>query len=239
LALIVFALKPLLEWAVIKELHHLTSAYRHPETPGSLFLSLEGIEGSGKTTQIKAIESFLTSQGYRVLSLREPGGTAFGEKLREAILNSSSPLHPLAECHLFMASRAQLLKEKILPFLLVPKSVVILDRYIDSTLAYQGRARKLGYETVLTLHKNEPLCLVPHRTFYLDIDLETSMKRQDARGNKKDYFEAENQEFYTNLLDGYREVADLFPKRIYKIDAKVTPEEVSALILKDLKGFLP
>ena len=221
-----------------KELNHLTSAYRNPETPGSFFLSLEGIEGSGKSTQIKAIENYLSTAGYRVLSLREPGGTAFGEKLREAVLGSSTPLHPLAECHLFLASRAQLLKEKILPFLLVPKSVVILDRYIDSTLAYQGKARKLGFETILTLHKNDPLCLVPHRTFYLDIDLETSMKRQDVRGNKKDYFEAENQEFYTKLLDGYREVAELFSKRIMKIDAKTTPEKVTDMILKDLKGFL-
>lgn len=221
-----------------KDFKHLTSAYRNPETPGSFFLSLEGIEGSGKTTQTKTIEKYLDTTGYRVLSLREPGGTTFGEKLREAILQSGTPLHPLAECHLFLASRAQLLKEKILPFLLVPKSVVILDRYIDSTLAYQGRARKLGFETILNLHKNEPLCLVPHRTFYLDIDLETSMKRQDVRGNKKDYFEAENQEFYTNLLEGYREVAELFPKRILKIDARTTPEKISDIILSDLKGFL-
>ena len=97
-------------------------------TPESFFISLEGIEGSGKTTQIKHIEKLLIDKGYRVLTLREPGGTEFGEKLREAILKSSTPLHPLAECHLFLASRAQLLKEKILPFLLVPKSVIILDR---------------------------------------------------------------------------------------------------------------
>ncbi len=223
---------------VKNQLLPLTSHYRTPETPGSIFLSLEGIEGSGKSTQIKELEKFLQSSGLRVLSLREPGGTAFGEKLREAILGSSTPLHPLAECHLFLASRAQLLKEKILPFLLVPQSVVILDRYIDSTLAYQGRARRLGFETVLNLHKNEPLNLVPHRTYYLDIDLETSMKRQDARGNKKDYFEAENNEFYTHLLEGYRESADLFPQRILKIDGKQNQSQITEMILKDVKGFL-
>ena len=144
------------------------SLYRNPETPGSFFLSLEGIEGSGKSTQIQEIEKFVQSKGLRVLTLREPGGTLFGEKLREAILNSDTPLHPLAECHLFLASRAQLLKEKILPFLLRPGSVVILDRYIDSTLAYQGKARRLGYETVLTLHQHEPLNLLPHRTYFLE-----------------------------------------------------------------------
>lgn len=215
------------------------SLYRHPETPGSLFLSIEGIEGSGKSTQIKEIETAVQKKGLRVLTLREPGGTVFGEKLREAILKSETPLHPLAECHLFLASRAQLLKEKILPFLLQPGSVVILDRYIDSTLAYQGKARKLGYETVLTLHQHDPLNLLPHRTYFLDISLETSMERQRARGNEKDYFESQKAEFYQNLMDGYRELSGLFSERILKIDAEKSPAEVTSEILKDLSGILP
>ncbi len=220
-------------------LDHLKSFYRHPETPGSFFLSLEGIEGSGKSTQIKALEHFLIQKGFRVLSLREPGGTVFGEKLREAILASQVSLDPLAECHLFLASRAQLLKEKILPFLLIPKSVVILDRYLDSTLAYQGKARRIGYEGVLTLHRFDPLCLIPHRTYFLDIDLETSMKRQTERGQAKDYFESQKQEFYQNLIDGYREIATLFPERILTIDAMGTANEVTSLMLKDLEELLP
>lgn len=213
--------------------------YRNPETPGSLFLSLEGIEGSGKSTQIKEIESFVKTKGMRVITLREPGGTVFGEKLREAILHSQTALHPLAECHLFLASRAQLLNEKILPFLLEPGSVVILDRYIDSTLAYQGKARGLGYETILTLHQHDPLNLLPHRTYFLDIGLETSMDRQNTRGNKKDYFESQKQEFYQNLLEGYREVAGMFPQRILKIDAEKTPVEVTKAIISDLEKILP
>ena len=218
--------------------NQLKSLYRNPETPGSFFLSLEGIEGSGKSTQIKEIEIFLQKKGLRVLTLREPGGTLFGEKLREAILQSGTPLHPLAECHLFMASRAQLLKEKILPFLLAPGSVVILDRYIDSTLAYQGKARRLGYETILTLHQHDPLNLLPHRTYFLDISLETSMARQKARGQEKDYFEQEKNEFYQNLIDGYRELSDIFPERILKIDASNTPAEVTKKIITDLEGFI-
>ncbi len=214
------------------------SLYRNPETPGSFFLSLEGIEGSGKSTQIQEIEKFVKMKGLRVVTLREPGGTAFGEKLREAILKSETPLHPLAECHLFLASRAQLLKEKILPFLLRPGSVVILDRYIDSTLAYQGKARRLGYETVLTLHQHDPLNLLPHRTYFLDISLETSMERQKARGNEKDYFEAQKQEFYQNLVDGYRELSVIFPERILKINAERTLSEVTKEIISDLEGFI-
>lgn len=217
---------------------HLKTFYRTPVTPESFFLSLEGIEGSGKSTQIKHIEKILANKGFRVLTLREPGGTVFGEKLREAILGSTTPLHPLAECHLFLASRAQLLKEKILPFLLEPKSVVILDRYIDSTLAYQGKARKLGLETVLELHRHDPLNLLPHRTYFLDISLETSHERQLKRGNAKDYFESEKTEFYNNLIDGYREMAQVFPERILKIDASVAPEEVSKVIAQDLETLL-
>ncbi len=220
-------------------LDSIKSLYRNPVTPGSLFLSIEGIEGSGKSTQIKEIEKTVQEKGLRVLTLREPGGTTFGEKLREAILNSETPLHPLAECHLFLASRAQLLKEKILPFLLQPGSVVILDRYIDSTLAYQGKARRLGYQTVLTLHQFDPLNLLPHRTYFLDIELETSFERQKIRGNVKDYFESQKQEFYQNLIDGYRELSELFPERILKLNAQKSIQEVTNLIKNDLETLLP
>lgn len=219
-------------------IEHLKSFYRTPVTPESFFLSLEGIEGSGKSTQIKHIEKILLDKGFRVLTLREPGGTVFGEKLREAILQSTTPLHPLAECHLFLASRAQLLKEKILPFLLLPKSVVILDRYIDSTMAYQGKARHLGFETVLELHRHDPLNLLPHRTYFLDITLETSLERQQKRGQEKDYFESEKTEFYSQLIDGYHQMAKTFPERILTIDASQTPEQVSSVIAADLNQVL-
>lgn len=213
--------------------------FRPPVTPDSLFLSLEGIEGSGKTTQIKEIQKFVEAKGMRCLLLREPGGTQFGEKLREAILGSSVPLHPLAECHLFLASRAQLLHEKILPFLIEkPKSVVILDRYLDSTLAYQGRARRLGLDTVLTLHQHHPLCLVPHRTYFLDISLETSLERQKKRGQAKDYFESQAAEFHMNLIDGYREVAKVFSDRVRTVNAELSEKEVTDTILKDLQEFV-
>ena len=120
----------------------------------------------------------------------------------------------------------------------MPGSVVILDRYIDSTLAYQGKARRLGYETVLTLHQHDPLNLLPHRTYFLDISLETSMARQSARGQAKDYFESQRMEFYQNLNDGYREIAGLFSDRILTIDAERKPADVTADIIQDLKGFL-
>lgn len=222
----------------MKTIDQLISGFTHPDAQQGLFLSLEGIEGSGKSTQINFIKSFFEQKGYQVLCLREPGGTAFGEKLREAILASQTPLHPLVEAHLFVSSRAQLLHERILPFLNQPKSVVILDRYIDSSLAYQGRARGLGYETILSLHSQKPLNILPHRTYFLDISLETSMTRQEQRGQVKDYFESEKKDFYQSLVKGYQEVASLFNKRIKTIDGTLEPQKVSKIIKEDLEGLL-
>jgi dTMP kinase len=204
----------------------------------SLFISMEGIEGSGKSTQIKSIAKFLEDNGYQVLTLREPGGTKFGEGLRSAILGSEHSLHPLAEAYLFAASRAQLLNEKILPFLKSTKSAVILDRYLDSSIAYQGMARGLGAETIIDIHRYSPLNIAPNMTFYLKIDLETSMKRQDARGNSKDYFEKESKDFYKDLISGYDLCAQLFPKRVRVIDAKKSVAEVADLLLAELKRSL-
>jgi dTMP kinase len=223
----------------VRDLSQLKTFFHPPQTPGSYFISLEGIEGSGKSTQIQFLQDYFKARGLRVLCLREPGGTLFGEKLREAILHSQTPLHPLAECYLFLASRAQLLNEKILPFLERPGSVVILDRYIDSTLVYQGKARGLGLETVLELHRLSPLCLMPHRTYFLDIDLATSHERQQLRAQKKDYFESQENPFYQSLIQGYREVAGLFPERIKRLDATVNAPQVSQLIQEDLAGLLP
>ncbi|MBD66075.1 MAG: dTMP kinase [Halobacteriovoraceae bacterium] len=210
---------------------HFTSAPTHSS---SLFLSFEGIEGSGKSTQIELVEQYFKDKNYQVLKLREPGGTSFGEKLREAILHSETPLSSLAEAHLFAASRAQLLKEKILPALAQENTIVIVDRYIDSSMAYQGVARGLGSEVIAEIHRHSPLNYMPQMTFYLYIDLETSHQRQQARGNTKDYFEKENHSFYQHLIEGYDHCASVFPTRIKKIDATQSVEQVNQAILKEL-----
>ncbi len=133
----------------------------------SYLISFEGIEGSGKSSQIQAFTDYLESQGMTVSHFREPGGTDFGEKLRSAILDSKTSINKLAEAHLFASSRAQLLSEKVIPLLDKPNQIVILDRFIDSSIAYQGHARDLGVEIVLDIHKYYPLNLTPHKTFYL------------------------------------------------------------------------
>jgi len=144
--------------------------------PSSFLLVFEGIEGSGKTTQIQFTREFLESIGYTVTNLREPGGTQFGEKLRSAILESQTQIHPLAEAHLFASARAQILFEKVLPLLAQEKNVVILDRYFYSSIAYQGFARKLGADKIEQIHSVEPLSLRAKKCFYLKIDLATSHK---------------------------------------------------------------
>lgn len=214
----------------------LLNSFRSPRFVGSYFLSFEGIEGSGKSTQIVHLKNYLEEKGHRVLVLREPGGTSFGEKLRQNILETKADIHPLAEAHLFASSRAQLLSEIILKELSTPKTIIICDRYIDSSLVYQGHARGLGVAQVLSIHDSFPLNIVPHLTFYLRIDAAISEKRQKIRNAPKDYFEARGIEFYRKLVVGYDLVAELFPQRVLTLNAEkefgIIAEEIKLATLK-------
>lgn len=208
----------------------LLNNFRAPAFPGSYFLSFEGIEGAGKSTQITRLKTYLEQKNLRVLVLREPGGTPFGEKMRQAILETKTEITPLAEAHLFASSRAQLLSEVILKELAEPNTVIICDRYIDSSLVYQGHARGLGFAEVLNIHNAFPLNIVPHLTFYLRINVDMSERRQKIRNAPKDYFEARGIEFYKKLVVGYDTVAEYFPNRIVKLDADSSVDEVSSRI---------
>lgn len=216
----------------------LLNNFRAPAFPGSYFLSFEGIEGAGKSTQITRLKSYLESKGFRVLVLREPGGTPFGEKMRQAILETKTEITPLAEAHLFASSRAQLLSEVILKELAEPNTIIICDRYIDSSLAYQGHARGLGVAEVLNIHNVFPLNIVPHLTFYLRISVETSEKRQKMRNAPKDYFESKGIEFYKKLVVGYDTMAELFPHRIVKMDADISLDEMTEKILSTINTLI-
>lgn len=210
----------------------LLNSFRSPAFPGSFFLSFEGIEGAGKSTQIIRLKTYLEEKNFRVLVLREPGGTPFGEKMRQAILETKTEITPLAEAHLFASSRAQLLSEVILKELAVPNTIIICDRYLDSSLVYQGHSRGLGVAEVLNIHNVFPLNLVPHLTFYLRINVETSEKRQKMRNAPKDYFESKGVDFYKKLVVGYDLVAELFPHRIMKLDAEVTLDQMTMTIFQ-------
>ena len=159
------------------------------------FVSVEGIEGCGKSTQLNLIENHLKDfKDYKTHLFREPGGTVFGEELRKAMLGSQTKVSPLSEAHLFASSRCQLLTEKVLPLLNTEKNIVLYDRYLHSTIAYQGFGSDLGHKTIYNIHSMYPLNIIPHITFYLEIDIETSLERQELRNNKKDYFESQKRE---------------------------------------------
>ena len=207
---------------------------RFTTSNSGIFISLEGIEGSGKSTQIKFLKEYFEQQGRKVSIYREPGGTKFGENLRKTILESTEKLTPITEAYLFASGRAQLLQEEITTKLNC-NEVVLLDRYIHSSIAYQGFGRDLGSENILTIHQIPPLNLIPHITFYLEISLETSIKRQDKRGNKKDYFESENINFYKKVIKGFEFCTDYFGEQFKKIDAELTEQEVKKQILKELE----
>ncbi len=216
----------------------LLNSFRSPAFPGSFFISFEGIEGAGKSTQIVRLKNYLEEKNYRVIVLREPGGTPFGEKMRQAILETKTEITPLAEAHLFASSRAQLLSEVVLKELETPNTVVICDRYIDSSIAYQGHSRGLGIVNILEIHNIFPLNLVPHLTFYLKINAETSEVRQKIRNAPKDYFEARGPEFYKKLIVGYDTASELFPNRILVINAEDSQENITKVVTNSINQLL-
>ncbi len=216
------------------ELSALAQKFHPPAFPGSYFLSFEGIEAAGKSTQILRTREYLEGSGFRTIVLREPGGTPFGEKLRQAILSSQHTLHPTAEMCLFASSRAQLLHQVTLKELETPGTVVIYDRFLDSSLAYQGKGRGLGAAVILALHQSFPLNLLPHLTLYLNISPQVSLQRQKERYGGADYFESQGMDFYQRLVEGYREAMEIFPQRIAAIDGERGEEQVFADIRRKI-----
>ncbi|MBT3981896.1 MAG: dTMP kinase [Bacteriovoracaceae bacterium] len=203
-----------------------------------LLISLEGIEGAGKSAQTQTIENYFKNIGMNVVKLREPGGSKFGEGLRNVILNSETDISPLAQAHLFASARAQLLEEIVLPLLKEKENVVLLDRYVDSSFAYQGVALGLGIKTIQEIHAHPPLNLLPDITFYLRITVELSMERQKKRGGGKDFFEKNPKEFYQKLVEGFDLVAKTYPKRVKCIRAENSIEEVSREIEEYLEKWM-
>ena len=204
------------------------------DTAGTL-LSFEGLEGCGKTTQIELLQKELQSRDYQVSVFREPGSTRLGEEIRELLLQSKSERNALSETFLFLSARTQLLTEKVLPALEEPKHVVILDRYLDSTIAYQGIARGIGLERVVALHQVSPLNILPEKTFLLDIPLETSFKRIEERNQKenagKDQIEQRSLEYFEKVHIGLKRALKYFPERITAVDANREREVIHQEIL--------
>ena len=206
-----------------------------PAHSSSFFLSFEGLEGAGKTTQAQKIQDYLISLGKEVSVFREPGGTAFGEALRDSILHRKSPLAPIAEAYLFASSRAQLLDEEILPRLSSPNQVVMVDRYYDSSIAYQGFGRELGPKTIALIHRFSPLHYMPHLTFYLDISCELSFSRMEEEGKVRDYFESQNILFFQRISSGFNWCVEHYSHRVKRIQGNRPLDAVTGDIIELLK----
>ncbi len=194
-----------------------------------MFITLEGPDGSGKTCQVAPLAEFLRAQGYRILTSREPGGTAIGEQVR-AILNrlDNSAMHPRSETLLFLSARAQLVEEVIRPALR-DGQLVLCDRYADSTLAYQGYGHGNDLQKLRMLLDFATGGLWPDLTILFDLDADEGMRRRHAGGdwNRLDAYDLD---FHRRVRQGYLEMARLEPERWQLLDATQTKEAVQAAL---------
>lgn len=183
-----------------------------------LFITLEGIDFCGKTTQAKKLVSYLGSKGYQALLLREPGGNKVAEKIRKVLLSrKNSDMTPLTELLLYEAARLQLTEKVILPALKQGK-VVVCDRYADSSLAYQGYGRGLNRKMIDDLNRMATFGLSPDLTIVLDVPVAVSAKRRKREGKEKDRLEKEKSDFHKRIRQGFLKIAKGDRKRIKVID---------------------
>lgn len=198
-----------------------------------LFITFEGIDGCGKSTQLKLVSQRLEELGREVMIVREPGGTTVGEKIRGILLDKKNDsMVPMTELLLYEAARAQIVEEKIVPAL--DKGICVLcDRFFDSTTAYQGYARELGTELINELNRIATSGLSPDITFLLDLTSEEALKRRIGRGEEEDRLESLGTSFQDKVRAGYLEAAGNDP-RIKVIDASATPDKIA----EEIRGYL-
>lgn len=202
-----------------------------------IFITLEGLDGSGKSTQALHIKDFLEERGYKVLLTREPGGTEIGEKIRQILLDKENKeMSAVTEALLYAASRAQHVEQVIVPALEDGK-IVLCDRFIDSSMAYQGKGRGLGVKAVMEINKFAICGLIPDITILLDMDPEASLNRiKTIKGT--DRLEQEKSDFHRRVYKGYKDLADMYPDRIKVIDANKTVGEIGREIENKLNDIV-
>ncbi|HET7205996.1 MAG TPA: dTMP kinase [Terriglobales bacterium] len=210
------------------------------------FITIEGLDGCGKSTQLERLAHVLRHQGLDVVVTREPGGTETGEKIRGLLLASgTADLAPMAELALMFASRAQHLKEVILPALSQGK-IVLCDRFTDSTEAYQGGGRKLGSEPVLALHRILCAGIQPELTIFMDSDpnasIERARRRNATRSNTaqtdENRFEQESRAFFGRVRGAYLAIAQREPQRVVVVDARHSADDTHSKIVSLVQARL-
>jgi len=209
-----------------------------------IFITFEGLDGSGKTTQLRRLAAFFEKEGRRTVCLRQPGGTPLGDRIRQVLLDSRieadlGGIAPAAEMALMFADRAQSLRQIILPAL-NESAIVLCDRYTDSSEAYQGAGRGLGSERIRAMHRAVCDDVQPDLTILLLPPLEGSLTRARrrnernvrTRGTDENRFEREGDEFYTRVYDQYREIAMREPERVVMIEDAAGIDAIASLVLE-------
>lgn len=197
-----------------------------------MFITFEGADGCGKTTQQMLAADYLESKGYEVLITREPGAKGLGEDIRKILLDYKGPVSERCESLLFLADRAQHVDNMILPAI-EKGQIVLCDRYTDSTVAYQGYGRQQNLERIKKLNDFATNVLKPDLTFVFDIDVETSMQRV---GKEKDRMESEGKEFHNRVRNGYLKLAEEEPNRIKVLDAAKSIDEIHEEVVNILEA---
>ena len=198
-----------------------------------VFITFEGVDGSGKSTQINLLTEYLKEKNIDFILTRDPGGTKLGAKLRDILLHYDGKIAPFCELFLYLADRAQHVEEVIIPALNSNK-IVLCDRYIDSTLAYQGYARGLNIDEIINLNNLVTHTLMPDLTILFDINIENSMKRI---GDNKDRLESEAEHFHKKVREGYLDLAKKDSNRIKVIDSNRQIQEISKDLIEIITKY--
>lgn len=203
-------------------------------TVEGIFITMEGPDGSGKTTQIELLKTYLESKGYDIVITREPGGTVISEAIRAIILNTEyQEMSHMTELLLYASARAQLVNQVIKPALEEGKAV-ICDRFVESSAVYQGIGRGLGVSTVYEVNNYALGDVKPKLTIFMDLDAEEGIKRKKNQ-TELDRMEMEDLSFHKRVVEGYRQLAQFYPERIVPVDATLPIEEIHSIIIKEVE----
>ena len=202
-----------------------------------IFITIEGPDGAGKTTQRELLKEYLEKKGYDVLITRDPGGNPISEAIREVILNKDfTEMGYMTELLLYASARAQLVKENIKPALDAGQAV-IADRFVDSSAVYQGIGRGLGVDTVYKVNEFALQGIMPDMTILMDLDAEVGLARKKNQA-ELDRMERESVDFHKKVVAGYRDLADRYPERILKVDAALQVQEIHDIIVANIEKKL-
>lgn len=197
-----------------------------------LFITMEGPDGSGKSTQIELLRDYLSHKGYDIIVCREPGGTPISEAVRQVILNKDfTEMGNMTELLLYASARAQLIEEVIRPAINAGK-VVICDRFVESSVVYQGIARGMGIDLVYDVNRFAIGDTMPNITFFIDVDAQTGIARKKKQA-ELDRMEREALDFHIKVVEGYRTLAAMNSDRIHRIDGNLSIEEIHRQIITE------